>query len=145
MLIVSDLKAHDIFAGTGCVKARNELLMKFAEEHSADMPVEACKAMEAKLASLIEERAKELEQLAASAVSDVKKQMRSLLGISKAPVSPAARMNQQCLMKGIKPHLRSWELCWQKPSSQREEHVMSGDSCIPEPELLKHKDGEDGV
>lgn len=104
----------------------------------------ACETMEAALAELIQKQVKELEGLAAGAVSTVEKQMRLLLGINKASFSPAARANQKVLAAEIIPHLKSWKLCWQQPSSQREDHVMRGDLSIPVPELIKVKH-EDGV
>lgn len=45
----------------------------------------------------------------------------------------------------IRPHLESWKLYWQMPSSQSEDHVMRGDLSIPDPELIKVKHDEDGV
>lgn len=131
-------------AGRGCVKQRNELMKKFADEHSADMAVKACEAVEAALAELIQQHAKKLEKLAADSIPGLQKQIKGLLGVSKRPLSSAARMNQERLMKELRPHLRSWELCWQKPSSQREDHVVRGELSIPEPDLIKVKTDEHG-
>lgn len=127
------------------MRKRDELLKQFATKHSAEMPVKACKAMEAALEKLVKRHVSELEKLADRAVSTVEKQMRLLLGTSNASSSPAARANQKVLVEEISPHLASWKLCWQKPPSQREDHVMRGDLSIPEPELLKFKDDEGGV
>lgn len=124
---------------------RDELLKKFAADHAAEMPVKACEAMEAALAELIQQHVKDLEGLAVSAVSTVERQMKLLLGINKAPSSPSARKNQKILAAEVRPHLESWKLCWQKPSSQREDHVMRGDLSIPDPDLIKVKDDGDGV
>lgn len=108
------------------------------------MPVKACEAMEAALAELIQQLVTELEGLAAGAVSTVERQMKLLLGISNASSSPAARTSRKVLAVEISPHLTSWKLCWQMPSSQREDHVMRGDLSIPESELIKVEDSEDG-
>lgn len=127
------------------MRKREELLKQFATNRSANMPVRACKVMEAALAELIQRHVNELEGLADDAVSTVEKQMKLLLGISNAPSNPTARASQKLLVAEISPHLASWKICWQKPSSQREDHVMRGDLSIPEPELLKFKDDKGGV
>ncbi|KAK7716332.1 hypothetical protein SLS64_003486 [Diaporthe eres] len=137
-------KAYAI-KGQGCVRKRDKVLQQFAAKHSANMPVKACEAMEAALAELIQDHANALEELAANTVSEVETRMKNLLGIKKASSSAAARMNQKDLVADFSPHVTSWKLCWQKPSGQREDHVMRGDLSIPDPELLKIKDDEDGV
>lgn len=109
------------------------------------MPIKACRIMEVVLAQLIQEHVKELEGLAAGAVSTVEMQMKLLLGITSASSSEAARENQKILAAEIRPHLDSWKVCWQKPSSQREDHVMRGNLSIPDPEIVKVKHDEDGV
>ncbi|KAJ0108184.1 hypothetical protein J7T55_000149 [Diaporthe amygdali] len=125
--------------GAGCVRKRDEILKRFARDHSADMAVKACEEMEAGLEKLLQRHVEALEGHATGAVRIVRRQMRLLLGINQAAVSPAARDNQRRLAAEINPHLTSWKLCWQKPSSQREDHVMRGDLSIPEPELIKVK------
>lgn len=126
------------------MRKRDKLLQQFAAAHSANMPVKACEAMDAALGKLINRHARALEKLSAGAVSEVEKQMKGLLGIKNATSSPAAEMNQKTLAAEMSPHLRSWKLCWEKPSSQREDHVMRGELSIPDPELLKVKGDEDG-
>lgn len=127
------------------MRKREELLKQFATNHSADMPVKACEAMETALAELTQKHVKELEGLATDAVWTVRMQMKLLLGITSASSSEAARKNQKILAKEVDPHLNSWKVCWQKPSSQMKDHVMRGDLSIPEPELIKVKHDEDGV
>lgn len=126
-------------SGAGCVRKRDDILKRFAKDHSADMAVKACEEMEAGLEKLLQRHVEALEGHATGAVGIVRRQMRLLLGINQAAVSPAARDNQRRLAAEINPHLTSWKLCWQKPSSQREDHVMRGDLSIPEPELIKVK------
>lgn len=127
------------------MRKRDELLKRFATKRSADMPVKACEKMEAALAKLIQQQVTKLEGLADGAVLRVETQMRLLLGMTNTSSTPTARKKQKRLAAEISPHLTSWKLCWQKPSSQRDDHVMRGDLSIPDPELLKIKDGEDGV
>ncbi|KAL2287019.1 hypothetical protein FJTKL_06044 [Diaporthe vaccinii] len=137
-------KAYAI-KGKGCGRKRDKVLQQFAAKHSANMPVKAYEAMEAALAELIQQHANALEELAADAVSEVETRIKNLTGIKKASSSAAARMNQKDLVADISPHVTSWKLCWQKPSGQREDHAMRGDLSIPDPELIKIKDDEDGV
>lgn len=127
------------------MRKREELLKQFATKHSADMPVKACETMEVLLAELIQKHVKDLERFADDAVSTVARQMRLLLGITSASSSEAARKSQKFLAVEFSPHLTSWNLCWEKPSSQSEDHVMRGDFSIPEPELIKIKHGVDGA
>lgn len=126
------------------MRERDKILRQFAAKHSAKMAVKACEAMEAALAELIQQQANALEKLAAGAVSEVETQMKDLLGIKNAPSSAVAQFNQKNLAAEIKPHLASWKICWQKPSSQREDHVMRGDLSIPDPDLIKVKTDENG-
>lgn len=126
------------------MRRRDEVLKQFAADHCAEMPVKACEKMEAALADLIQKQVIELEGLAGGAVSEVERQMKLLLGITNTSSSEAAHKNHKILAAEITPYLKSWKLCWQKPSSQREDHVMRGDLSIPESELIKVEDGEDG-
>lgn len=125
------------------MRKRDELLKQFAADHSVEMPVKACEKMEAALADLIQKQVTEFKGLAGGAVSKVERQMKLLLGITNASSSETARKNQKLLAAEISPHLKSWKVCWQKPSSQRDDHVMRGDLSIPESELIKVEDGED--
>ncbi|KAG6361351.1 hypothetical protein INS49_009576 [Diaporthe citri] len=132
-------EAFDI-KGVGCQKERDQLLKHFAESHASGMFRHAAKETERALRELLDQRVKEIIGFAVGSVSLVEEQLKPLFSTVSAPASPAARDDRRRFEAGIKPHLISWELCWQKPSAQREDHVMRGDWSIPPPQMVKVED-----
>lgn len=124
------------------MRKRDEVLKQFSDANSEKLPVWACEKMEKALEDLMEQNCSSLKGIATDAVSEVKKQMMQLLRVGKSFSSPAAQANRKKLAKEISPHFSSWEACWQRPSSQRDDHVMRGDLSIPCPDLLKSKEEE---
>lgn len=102
---------------------------------------DAVKETERALRELLDQRGKEIIGFAVGSVSLVEEQLKPLFSTDSAPESPAARDDRRRFEAEIKPHLISWELCWQKPSAQREDHVMRGDRSIPPPQIIKVEGG----
>lgn len=116
---------------------RDELLEKFAEKNARAMFDDAGEETERALRELLGRRVNEIIGLAVGSVSLVEAQLEPFFTTDKAPASTAARLDRKLLEADIKPHLTSWELCWQKPSAQRDDHVMRGDWSIPRPRIYE--------
>ena len=92
--------------------------------------------MEAELLEELCKHVSKLEELAGPCASSVMKRVQPVFGVRKAVASPASRDAMRQFLKENGHVLASWKVCWQKPSSQRDDHVMRGDMSIPEPRGL---------
>lgn len=89
--------------------------------------------MEAELQELLNQAIRDLEKLAGPSVSSINKRVRPLFGLRKAVGSSASDNATRQFLKENGHVVASWKVCWQNPSSQRDDHVMRGDMDIPEP------------